>query len=187
MAKHKSKKGGGTGFTKKRRSRNPFRRRHHKNPAALGYSSLMELFTALLSGAAGLIVDAYVPSLALASLNSNAALYVAEIALVALPAWLLSKYPTAAKAWVIGSGANVVGHIIDDVTGQQYISVNVNKGVSSFYMNGQQYVLPSPSVFKGLSPGGSRAMLTAAPAATTTFTPMSTPGALGAVRYPFAA
>lgn len=189
MARHrKTKKGGGHAFGGKRAKSNPFRRRnrHHRNPV-FGYSNLTELLTALGAGIAGLVVDAYGSSLIPASLASNGATYVVEIALVALPAWLLSKYPTAAKAWVIGAGANVIGHVIDDVSGTQYVSVSVNKGVSSFYLNGQQYVLPAPSVFKGLGPGGSRPLLNAAPTASQTVSPMSVAHAMSGVRYPFQA
>lgn len=189
MAKRRSKKGGGHAMGGRKRKSNPFRRtRHHRRNPVFGYSSVMELLGALVAGAAGLIADAYLPSLLLGSLGSNMAIYAGEIAVAALPAWLLAKYPNAAKAYVIGAGANIIGHVIDDATGTQYVSVSVNKGgVSSFYMNGQQYVLPSPSVFKGLSPGGGRGLLNATPNASQNITPMGNPGALSAVRYPFAA
>ncbi|MGA8224011.1 MAG: hypothetical protein WB780_20345 [Candidatus Acidiferrales bacterium] len=197
MAKSKGKKGGGHAFGGKRGPKgNPFKRRRprHHNPAFAGFANMTDLLVTLVAAAIGGIADAYIPSTVLTALGmtSNLASYAGELLVAVIPAWLGAKYPNAAKGWLIGAGVNIVGHVVDDATGNQYIVFKgPNAGVSSFYAPNQGYPLPAPSVFGQFAGAGGQRLLGAGTPASRSLNPMSigaggAPG-LSAVRFPFAA
>jgi hypothetical protein len=88
--------------------------------------------------------------------------YAAALGVVLIPAYLLNKanMQLASKSYFVGAGAGLVWRLIDQLTGQQYVSLD--NGLGSFLIPGNP-PLPGPNVF----PAGGRSMLPAPSAVST--------------------
>lgn len=164
------------------RKKNPFKRHHARRHNPLP-TSAMDAAKLVLSGAIGGLASAYVPNLLLRSYDSGLLGYLANAAVAFIPPIFLSKHRNLAIGWMVGGGTMVLGRIVDDITGKQYIVYQAagqgnGTGVGSFFGPGQ-YPLPAPSVFSAFARGRM-----ALPAAPQTVAAGSSPTAIAAAGSP---
>jgi hypothetical protein len=183
MAKKRKRNKAGAGLkTRSRRVKNPmgFRRRHRRNPYPETMQNAVKI---VFSSAAGLLGSVYIPGWLLGlfgKADTGLFSYVAAALVAFVPPALLEKYPNLAKGWLAGGGAGLVWRVVDDLTGNKYLTISSGTGMGSFNTT-QSIALPGQNLFGQY---GRRPQLSAAsPAA------LSAPvgKGMGYVKYPFAA
>jgi len=174
-------------------------RHHKKNPGFIG-DSISTNVKQIVGAALGFLGDVYIPAFLLGMVNqadSGPFAYLAAAATVLAPAWAAHKFgmPNLAKGWLLGSGAGFAWRIVDDVTGQKLVEVQVQtpEGMSSFFIP-QNSVLPGPNVFgaygrRSMAAGAGPSPVTATGAGkSTSVMSISKPASgMGWARYPYAA
>jgi hypothetical protein len=153
--------------------RNPLGRpRHHRNRHHRRNPFMGESYTDLakygVSGAVGVLADAYLPAWLLGLLGKpDTGIIASLVALgfVLLPSYVFERagMKKAALGYFTGAMGAFVWRIVDQVTGQQYVQVKTGMGSFLVPVSQAQAPLPGPNIF----PAGARRMLPAAAPAQT--------------------
>jgi hypothetical protein len=183
MAKSRKKKNPSYGHAKAS-SKALGRPRHHRKNPFIGDSAGNNV-RMILGASGGLLADVYVPAWILGMLgmaDTGLTSYALAALTVLVPAWALHKFNFAqiAKGWLAGGGAAFVWRVVDDLTGQKYVTVQSGMGS---YLTNQQVVFPGPNLFGQYA----RKQLPAASAASPVAVSSPVSKGVGYLKYPYAA